>query len=364
MVYIAYMYKKRVLHLITGLERGGGAENMILNIVPKLEKTENTVCVMKGKGEIAKELESLGIKVCYLNFNSIFSIKSIFKYRNVVREYKPDIQVNYLIHADIFGRLFGKFYKVPNVISYIRNRHEEKIFFWLDHLTIKLSDFILVNSKPLIDFYNVKHKVKKDKIKFIPNAIDIEKIEKLSQEKIDFEFDENIKYIISVSRFHKQKDIPTLIKAFNEVCKIKNNVRLLLLSDGPEKNIIINLVKELKLEDMVSFIGKVNNVYPYIKKSDLFVLTSRYEGMSNSLLEAMALKIPVVVSNIPENIQLIQNRECFFNIGNYEKLSEIIINILKSNNIKNINKNYDTIVNKCLITKVVKECDYFLGTYE
>lgn len=332
------MNKLKILHLITGLERGGGAENMFLNLIPKLDGC-HAVCVLKKGGEISEKLEQQNIKVYSLNMK-IYNPVFVLRYLNVVRDFKPDIQINYLIHADILGRVLGKIFCVPKIISYIRNRHEEKLFFWLDHLTLFLVDSVLVNSEPLLYFYMKKHNVKKDNIDFIPNAVDLKNITKLSKEEINFNFDKNKKYIISTARLHSQKDILTLIRAFKLVQNDRNDCDLIIANDGPEKKKIQDLVESLDVSLKVHFIGKKSNIYPYILNSDLFVLSSKFEGMSNALLEALALKKPVIVSNIPENTQIICNNEHVFSTGNHLELSEKLSTILYKNNDSVVKLNY------------------------
>jgi glycosyltransferase involved in cell wall biosynthesis len=329
-MYIKDMNKPRVLHLITGLERGGGAENMLLNIVPKL-KGHNVVCVLKGRGEIAQELEDKGVKIFYLDIKNPVNLNYIFKYRKVIKEFEPDIQINYLIHADIFGRIFGKLFKVPKVVSYIRNRHEEKGFFWLDKITLFLADYILVNSEPLIKFYTDRHGVSSSKIEFIPNAVNLEKLAKLSQEEISFSFDKSKKYIISTARLHSQKDLVTLIKAFKLITSMREDLELIIANDGPQKDKLKKLTVQSGLESKIHFIGKKENIYPYLISSDLFVLTSKFEGMSNALLEALALKVTVIVSDIPENTQLVSDVKNIFRVGDVEDLMNKIINFLDRN---------------------------------
>ena len=147
--------KKKILHLITGLELGGGAENMLLQLLPKMQDNlDNCVCAIKGKGEIGKKLEEAGIPVYYLELRNIFDIGMIFRYRNILKDFRPDIQVNYLIHADIFGRILGKIFGVKKIVPYIRNIHKSMpSLMFLDRITLFLSDFILTNSETSRRYY-------------------------------------------------------------------------------------------------------------------------------------------------------------------------------------------------------------------
>jgi hypothetical protein len=105
----------KVLHLITGLGIGG-AESMLLKLVPALEKDlQNHVCCLLGHGQTGEALESLGIPVSYLELNRN-PIGACFRFFKVVRRFKPNILLTYLIHSDLFGRVFGRLYGIPTII--------------------------------------------------------------------------------------------------------------------------------------------------------------------------------------------------------------------------------------------------------
>jgi glycosyltransferase involved in cell wall biosynthesis len=99
-------------------------------------------------------------------------------------------------------------------------------------------------------------------------------------------------------RLTRQKDFATLLRAFALVLK-RRPVRLLLLGDGPERKRLESLAAELGISAVVDFYGFVANPFPFIARSDLFVLSSAWEGFGNVLVEAMALGVPVVSTDCP-----------------------------------------------------------------
>jgi len=308
------MKKKKILHLITGLELGGGAENMLLQLLPGIgENLENSVCVVRGKGEIARKLEERGIAVDYLNFRGIFDFALIWKYRRVLKDFSPDIQVNYLIHADIFGRVFGRLFGVKKIIPYIRNIHRnKKLLMFLDKATLRFSDFVLTNSETARKFYIEKMGVRENDILCIPNAVDVEKFEKISADKgkklaeIGIPGDRIV--IGSIARLEKQKDIPTLLRAFDLAVKNNHeNLHLLLVGHGDEEQSIKKMADNLGLVERIIFLKKRTDIPELLAAMDIFVLPSLKEGMSNGLLEAMASKKIIITSDIPENKELIKD---------------------------------------------------------
>lgn len=364
--------KRKILHLITGLELGGGAENMLLQLLPKMQDAiDNRVCVIKGRGEIAQEIEKLNIVVYYLDLKSCFDFSVINNFQQVIKDFRPDIQVNYLIHADIFGRIFGKIFGVKIIISYIRNIHKKKnLLMFIDKFTLGLSDFVLVNSETAKKYYTEKMGVDKNKIRCIPNAIDISRFESIvisQKEKLKELGISGNKFIIGcVARLEEQKDIPTLIKAFHLFHQRNPEAYLIIVGHGKEKEGILNIVKELGLEKEITFLENRRDMLEIYRIIDVFVLPSIHEGMSNALLEAMASKLFIISSDIEENKELIKNNINGFNFRVSDekdlalKLTSYIENKITLSDLRNraflyAKNNYD-------INKVVRDySDFLLG---
>jgi len=105
--------------------------------------------------------------------------------------------------------------------------------------------------------------------------------------------------VITVARLVEQKDHRTLIRAFRLVQEKLPNTKLLVASDGPLKQNLMKFVSRLGLSRKISFLGWVKDISPYLKKSDIFVLSSRREGFGYVLIEAMSYGKPVISTNTP-----------------------------------------------------------------
>jgi glycosyltransferase involved in cell wall biosynthesis len=105
-------------------------------------------------------------------------------------------------------------------------------------------------------------------------------------------------------RLHPQKNLPLLLAAWTEVVR-RSPANLILVGPGHDRQRLADLAGELGIADRVQFTGAVTNPADYLRAADLFVLPSMAEGMSNSLLEAMATALPCVVSGIGGNTDLI-----------------------------------------------------------
>ena len=104
--------------------------------------------------------------------------------------------------------------------------------------------------------------------------------------------------ILSVGTLKKQKDLENLITAFSLVVR-ELDARLLIVGDGPERAPLMALVEKLRIEDRVLFVGTVSDARPYYPSASLFVLSSLYEGLPTTLIEALEAGIPIVSTNCP-----------------------------------------------------------------
>ncbi len=128
--------------------------------------------------------------------------------------------------------------------------------------------------------------------------------------------DKAVPVVLGVGRLSEQKDFPTLIRAVAQV-RSHRPVRLLILGAGPDRESLTALAASLGIKEDVAFMGFVDNPYAYMKQADVFVLSSKWEGLPNVLIEAMAVGTPVVSTNCPSGAaEILAN-------GKYGELVEI-----------------------------------------
>jgi glycosyltransferase involved in cell wall biosynthesis len=104
--------------------------------------------------------------------------------------------------------------------------------------------------------------------------------------------------VLGVGRLNPQKDFGTLIRAFAKVVRTRE-ARLLILGEGAQRDELEALVKELNLQQQISLPGFANDVYAYMSRASLFVLSSKWEGLPGVLIEAMCCGAPVVSTDCP-----------------------------------------------------------------
>lgn len=192
---------------------------------------------------------------------------------------------------------------IRGVIGFIRHRILMPFVYKNTNQIVTVSQGI---KKELEDFY----KINSSKIIAIPNFFDVDLIQKKSFEKCDdriVELNKEFKTILFSGRFAFQKNLFSLIEIFCVLKKHRTDVKLIMAGDGELKNQLFKKCHDYKLSltesydkkaDVV-FIGYQENPFPIIKNTDLFIMTSKWEGFPMALCEAIAVGAKVVASDCP-----------------------------------------------------------------
>ena len=206
--------------------------------------------------------------------------------------------------------------------------------------SINKSDIVTCVSKSLRDDTREFFGIKRD-IKVIPNFIDIEKYSKkhlLFERNIIAQDKEKI--IVHISNFRPLKRIIDVIKIFEKISQ-KINSKLIMVGDGPDKKKAKDYLRKNNLKNKVIFLGKTNEIDEILCSSDLFLLPSEKESFGLAALEAMALKVPVISSNVGglKELNINGNSGYTSHVGDIDSMSNNAIEILSNENLKNTFKN-------------------------
>jgi glycosyltransferase involved in cell wall biosynthesis len=195
-------------------------------------------------------------------------------------------------------------FRIGNSLSETLNKRN-----WLKrvlrHALIRWSyaqaDLIIVNSKGLKDDVLNYAGVESWRIRILNNPTFNADVLQQAQADVNHPWliDETVQVILGVGRLTRQKDFPTLLRAFSQVARQKP-VRLIILGEGNDRNALQSLVAELGLGDRVDMPGFVANPFAYMARADLFVLSSAWEGSPNVLIQALSVGCPVVATDCPE----------------------------------------------------------------
>jgi len=201
---------------------------------------------------------------------------------------------------------------------------------------------VMVNS---LEFKKSFEKKFNKKVKCIYNPFDKNFIKQnlSNKKKLKF-FKKNYLNLISVGRLTDQKDHLTLLKSVNLI-RSDFKIKLIVIGKGQNKRLLQNFIVQNNLQDRIKLLGYLSNPFPHIYKSDIVILTSRFEGLPNILLEAQFLKKYIISTNCPtgpKEILLNGRAGDLIKIGDYKKLSFLISNYYKRKKLINRKINIGT----------------------
>lgn len=173
----------------------------------------------------------------------------------------------------------------------------------------------------------------KNKIKVIHNPVLDNSYYNKINDSINFKFDREKFYFLNVGRLHYQKNQELLIKSFSHVLAKEPTARLIILGEGEEEKNLKEVIESLQLANKVYLLPFQNNPFPFYKHSDCFVLSSRWEGFGNVIVEALAAGIPVISTNCGGPRDILQNNKygVLVKNENMECLVDAMLDIMKGN---------------------------------
>ena len=250
------------------------------------------------------------IRIICLHKKSFLDLpRLIWKLTRLYEKEKPDTVVSFLNYANLIAVLAKKLSSVkPRLVLSVRNQDSISIKYeflgrlkiWaIPHLYPE-ADAILCCSKGVGDDLMNQFKIPSQMIKVIYNPVDIEYIYRLATEEVKHPYlnPKGMPVIIAIGRLNVQKNFPGLLRAFTEVTAMLP-CRLVIIGEGEERKSLVKMVSNLRIERHVDFIGLQRNPFKYLARSDVFVLSSLWEGFGNVIAEAMACGIPVVSTRCP-----------------------------------------------------------------
>jgi len=344
------MYK--IVFFLPDIE-GGGAERVTLNIIEMLDREIFDIYLVLGNqnGDLGDSLPS---QITIIDLNVRRTLLAFFPLYKVCREIQPSMIFSSLNRANIFAILIGRLMTGVKVI--IREPgmpsrqigHLSKNLMILTKILYPFADRIIAQTQEMKQEICLCYAIKCDKIDVVPNPLNIKLIDSLVEQTHNHLNVKNVN-IVGIGSLVPVKGFDILIKSFQKVLLIFPNAHLYILGKGSYETALKQLAISLGISDKVSFMGFQKNPYIYLKYADLFVLSSRKEGLPNVVLESLYLQTNVVVTDcVPyiTNLVIDNNLGEVACIEDEKDLSEKIIKALNSNNynymleIKNLDLNF------------------------
>lgn len=345
---------------------GGGAERVTSNLANYLSKKNYDITIISMSDVQDTYMVNTNIKRVYLINKSerknkvrdfILRYKRLKKY--VIDNQDIDCYI-VMLPITIFMLSSLKKYMSGKLIISERNaiNHYNILIKLIMKYSAKKADGLVVQTEEIGEWFKNKNKI------VIPNAINknivLNQVKKRKKEK----------KIVSVGRLEKQKNYPMLIKAFNIFSKKHPDYILEIYGVGNEKKNLKQMVDKYKLQNKIIFKGYVNNISEQIYNSSIFIMTSNFEGMPNSLIEAMCIGLPCISTDCDGGgaRELIKNNENGILIPKNDvlKLAQVMEKIVENPDFAEFISNNAKMLNNTLSYEKIylKWLDYIKDIYD
>lgn len=302
-----------VAFLITGLHRGG-AETQLMRIACSLRRRgwEVGILTMLPSSAYVDEVREAGIA-----FEECITPEGRLPWRMIprtvrtLRRWRPPVLVTFNYPADVMGRICGTLAGVPTIIGSILTAHvKSKSREWFYRLTEPLIALTASNSKAALQLMLDRHILTPRKTTVIPNGIMVSDYSiAVSPEEVRAEFGipAGAFLWIAVGNLREAKDYPTLLAAAERCAKADDGFRLVVVGGGDLLESLLAEANARGLGESVLFMGVRGDVARLLAASDAYVLSSAWEGMPNTVMEAMASALPVVATRVGGLAELVED---------------------------------------------------------
>lgn len=316
--------RRKILYIIT---KGnfGGAQRYVYDLATHLPQDQFEVVVACGEGETLKQkLTEKNIRVIDLPFSQrdisfLKDLKTFFDILKIIKQERPDIINLNSSKIGGLGALAGRLADVPKIIftahgwafNEKRSVFSKSVIMFLHWTTVFLShQTIAVSQKTKNDLTWLPFI--KQKITVIHNGIENFKFISKEESRLKLAPQNESKILIySISEMHQNKGLDVALKALSLLpTNIKEQILYIVAGSGEEKEKLEKLAQELKITEVVRFLGFVDNAKQYLKGADIFLFPSRNENLPFAILEAGLAGLPIIatsVGGIPEIIADMQN---------------------------------------------------------
>ncbi|MCE9581903.1 MAG: glycosyltransferase [Planctomycetes bacterium] len=283
----------KIQFLITELDPGG-AEKQLLHLATGLDRArfEPRVLCLRGFGAIGEALRKAGVPADTLGMKRKWDVGAPFRLRKKLAEWKPDILHSFLFHANMLGRLVARRAGVPVVIGSVRVCETRRHHLLWDRLTQGQMDCETCVCESVREYTEREAGIDEKKLVAIPNGVELPALDGLDRSRPEALF---------LGRLEPQKDVRTLLAAWPLVRRRIPAAVLRIVGKGPQE-------AELRALDVdgVEWCGFQTDLAPFWRTARVLALPSRWEGLPNAVLEAMAWGVPVVATAVGGSVELVR----------------------------------------------------------
>jgi glycosyltransferase involved in cell wall biosynthesis len=282
----------------------GGAEKQALTLSKLLKEKNREILLINWTGDKVDSansdyIQKHSLRCIGLTGNMVLRLVHFMK---IIKNEKPSIILSYLTLPNIIAGLTKLLNRKIITIGGIRTEKLPFYKFLFEKIVHNhLNDATVFNNYSAKKKFELKGFVSR-KIYVIHNTISIPNLEKINETEGEIK-------IISVSRFVKPKDFPTALKSVRKLISNNHSKRFkyFILGYGPLENEIRSLISDLNLDREVEILVNPPNIPDILKECDIYLSTSLYEGLSNSIMEAMVAGLPIIATDVGDNTYLVKD---------------------------------------------------------
>lgn len=326
------------LTFVTATLTSGGSERVMSILANKMQERGYEVEIICLNDQIVFYPINDGIKITHVEVEAGTKSlpKKLWWFRKYIQKTQPDVVIAFMVSVYTVTLLALMGVDIP-VISSVRNdpaysNLRKKI---TRKLLLPRSAHVVVQTQQIKQFFS-KNIQKMTTVIYNPvNERVFETTYDNDNQGLMMK-DERQNRIISVGRLYPQKDQKTMIEAFAKVSEKHPDWKLVIFGEGPERGALELLVERLKIQDKVFLSGKSENIIDELKKSKIFCLSSIYEGMSNALVEAICVGLPIVTTKVSGTEELIKDGENGFivDIGDKDTMAMALTKVIEDENLR------------------------------
>lgn len=310
--------RKKVLYVIDTLQTGG-AERSILEIGSRLRNYEAVVCHLYRGESLKPEFEKAGVRVISINLAGAFQfLRGAREFIKVIKKERPAVVVATLLRSELISRISCFITRVPNLGTFVNDTYSKYElrsqsfqmllktgFFWVWNVATAVICKGFISNAESIKESNCKALfVPRNKVTVIYRGRDVDKFAFNKKE-----YNPDCWHFLAVGRLIFRKGHQESIRAFREFVSHHENSHLYIAGEGKYRKQLEKLIFDLGLASRVTLLGDTGNISEWMRKCDMLLFSSHYEGFSGTLVEAMLSGLPIIASNIAMNSEAVVHGE-------------------------------------------------------
>ena len=292
----------RVVHVVISFAIGG-LEVLVADLASRARRVKPHVICLESVGPLARKLEGSGTVVECIGTPQTPVLQSVRTLRRRLAELAPDVVHTHNEKAHIHGALAMLGRQAPPIVHtrHGRGQVETKVSWVANRLAVRRSRFLVCVSADSVAVARSEG-AREEQLRVLLNAVDVYSYNVSNYEARAGKWD-----AVTVARLAPVKDIGTMLRSARIIKDAHPAFRLHVVGDGESRPELERCAQELELQDTVTFHGASNDPRPYLASASVFLQSSVSEGISLTLLEAMAAGLPIVATDVGGNREVVDD---------------------------------------------------------